>query len=422
MDRKPTDDMDALVKQIQNIATSETENMIKQSDIDANNFDKNLICIAVIGIILIILFTLLIMATYKGITRFIEQFKLLLAQAESGDLTISGKIYKRDELDELTEKFNRFISKVRNLIAEAKEASATVASSSNEITKTSYEVSRGAEEISCTISTIAESASKQAELVDHSNKSVKDVVERLNRITQNTSHISELTNKTMETVTDGNENLKQQINRMSNTKNGSQNVSDVISDLSTKSNEIGKVVEFINDITDQINLLALNASIEAARAGEAGRGFTVVAKEVETLAVLSKESTQKIRTLISEVQADIEKAVVEVTTTNASIDEQAASLKLTENSFNLIQKSVFDVTNKIKEVSTETDLINENAIHVEKAINNIANIIEQNAANTEEAASVTEEQTASIQEVSSSMAILAELSNNLQNSIAKFKV
>lgn len=422
MDRKPTDDMDALVKQIQDIAASETEYMIKQSDIDANNFNRNLICIAVIGMILIIFFTFLILSTYKGITRFIEQFKTLLNQAENGDLTIKGEIYKKDELDELTERFNRFISKVRNLISEAKEASATVVYSSNEIMSTSDQVSRSAGEVSCTISNIAESASKQAELADHSNNAVMDVVEGLNLIAENTLYISNLANNTIETVTDGTKNLKQQINRMSNTKNAAQNVSDVISDLSTKSNEIGNVVEFINEITDQINLLALNASIEAARAGEAGRGFTIVAKEVENLAVLSKESTQKISTLISEVQADIEKAVFEVTTTNTSIDEQAISLKLTDNSFSLIQKSVFEVTDKIKEVATETDIINKNAIDVEKSINNIANIIEQNAANTEEAASSTEEQTASIQEVSSSIAVLAELSSNLQTSIDKFKV
>ena len=422
MDRKPTDDMDALVKQIQNNATLQTENMIKQSDIDANKFKNNLIGIAVVGIILVISFTVLIISTYKGITRFIEQFKILLEKAESGDLTIKGEIYKKDELDELTERFNRFINKVRTLISEAKQASATVVSSSNEIMNTSDEVSRGAEEIACTISNIAESASEQAELADHSNNSVKDVVEGLNRITENTLYINKLANKTMGTVTNGTANLKQQIDRMSNTQNASQNVSDVISDLSTKSNEIGKVVEFINGITDQINLLALNASIEAARAGEAGRGFTVVAKEVETLAVLSKESTQKISMLITEVQNDIEKAVIEVTTTNISIDEQAASLKLTDDSFNLIQKSVFEVTNKIKEVSIETEVINENAISVEKSIKNIANIIEQNALNTEEVASATEEQTASIQEVSSSLALLAELSNSLQNAIAKFKV
>jgi len=234
MDRKPTDDMDA-------IATSETENIIKQSDVDANNFDRNLIFIAIIGFILIILFTTLIIFTYRGIIMFIEQFKTLLKQAESGDLTIKGEIYKKDELDELIERFNRFIYKVRNLIFEAKEASATVVSSSNEIMNSSDEVSRGAEEIASTITNISESALKQVELTDQRNNAVKDVVEGLNRITENTFYINELANKTIVTVTDGTANLKQQIDRMSTTKNGSQNVSDVISDLSRKSNEIGRL-------------------------------------------------------------------------------------------------------------------------------------------------------------------------------------
>ena len=421
IDRKPTDDMDILVKEIQDKSKLETESMMNQADIDNNNFNKNLICIAVLGIILIVFFAVLIISTYKGITKFIEQFNTLMEQAEMGDLTINGVVHKNDELGQLTEKFNGFIYKIRNLIFEAKEATVTVASSSNQIMKTSDEVSKTTEEIACTIATIAESASNEAKLAEESNKSVKYVVHGVNRITENTIYIKELANKAMETVTNGSENLKHQIERMSNTKNASKNVSDVISGLSTKSNEIGKVVEFINGITGQINLLALNASIEAARAGEAGKGFTVVANEVNKLAELSKESTQKISILIGEVQTDIKKAVVEVNNTNVSINEQAASLKDTNDSLNLIQKSVFEVTNKIKEVTIETEGINQNAISVEKSIKNIVNIIEENASGTQEIASTTEEHTASIQEIASSMDILAELSNNLQNTLSKFK-
>ena len=224
IDRKPTDDMDALVKQIQDRAKSETENMIKQSDIDANNFNRNLICIAALGIVLIILFTFLIISTYKDITRFIEQFKTLMEQAESGDLTIRGEIYKKDELGQLIERFNRFIDRIRTLVSEAKETSITVAYSSNEIMKTSDEASSAAEEVASTISTLAESASNQAKLAEQSNNSVKGVVEGLNRITENTFYINELSNKAMETVTNGTASLKHQRDRMSNTKNASQNV------------------------------------------------------------------------------------------------------------------------------------------------------------------------------------------------------
>lgn len=422
IDRKPTDDMNALVKQIEDKANSETQNMMRQSEIDNYNFNRNLILISIIGIILIIVFALLIISTYKGITKFIEQFKTLMERAENGDLTIKGQIYKKDELGELAERFNRFIDRIRNLICEAKETSETVASSSNEVMKNSDEVSRTAEEVAGTIAGIAESASKQAELAEQSNKAVNGVVEGLNLITESTVHINELAGKAIETIVSGTTSLNQQSNKMNNTKNASQNVAIVISNLSTKSNEIGKVVEFINGITEEINLLSLNASIEAARAGDAGRGFTVVANEVKKLAELSKTSTQKISNLISEVQSDIEKAVAEVTNTEVSIDEQETSLKVTDDSFNLIQQSVFEMTNKIKEVTDETKEINNKAISVEKSMKSIVRIIEQNASGTEEVAAATEEQTASVEEVASSMNHLAELSSSLQKSLNKFKV
>ena len=422
IDRKTTDDMDVLVKQIQDSAQSNTENIIKQSSIDSDNFNKNLIIGVIVGIILTIFFTILIINTYKRITKFIEQLKSLMEQAENGDLTIKGEVYKKDELGELTDRFNKFIEKIRNLILDTKLTSETVVSSSNQMKKNSDEISKTAEEVAISIASVAENSSKQVELAESSNNSVKGVVKGLNNITEDTIYINELASKAIETVSSGIKSLKHQSDKMTDTKNTSKNVTDIIYDLSTKSNEIGKVVEFINGITEQINMLALNASIEAARAGEAGRGFTVVANEVKNLAELSKDSTQKINNLISAVQDDIGKAVTEVKNTNISIDEQVNSLKLTDESFAVIQKAVSEVTNKIKDVSNETEIINENAISAEKAIKNIVNIIEQNSSVAEEVASSTQEFTACIQEVVASMNILSQKSNNLQKVINKFEV
>lgn len=422
IDRKPTDDMDALVKDIQDKANAESQNMIDQSIIDSGNFYKTLISIVIIGIILTVFFAVLISFTYKQITKFIDQFKMLMEQAEMGDLTINGIVYKEDELGELTQKFNAFVNKIRALISEANSTTKNVVSSSNDIMRTSAEVSKASEQVASAISNMAESASEEYNLIEKSNIAVKDVAKGVGNITRNTVQIMDLADKAINTVNNGSKDLSNQIENMSITKDASKNVSIVISNLSAKSNEIGKVIEFINGITEQINLLALNASIEAARAGEAGRGFTVVANEVNNLAQLSKESTQKISNLINEVQADIEKAVVEVSNTNASIEEQTKSLNETDNSLKLIEKSVFKVTQKIKEVVTETKGINQNAIYVENSINNIVNIVNQNTSSTQEIAAATEEHSASIEEISSSMNFLAELSEKLQDTLSKFKV
>jgi methyl-accepting chemotaxis protein len=422
IDRKPTDDMDALVKDIQNQANAESQHMIDQSNIDSGNFYKTLIFIVTIGIILTIFFAVLISLTYKRITNFIIQFKTLMEQAETGDLTINGIIYKEDELGELTEKFNAFIYKIRALISEANTTTKTVVSSSTNIMRTSAEVSKTSEQVALAISNIAESAAEEYKLIEKSNNAVKDVAKGVNNITENTVHIMELANQAINTVNNGSKDLHDQIMSMTTTKDASKNVSIVISNLSAKSNEIGTVIEFINGITEQINLLALNASIEAARAGEAGKGFTVVANEVNNLAQLSKESTQKISNLINEVQVDIEKAVLEVNTTNVSIEEQAKSLNETNNSLKLIRESVFEVTQKIKEVVTETKGINQNAAHVETSINNIVTIVNQSTSSTQEIAAATEEHSASIEEISSSMDFLAELSEKLYDTLSKFKV
>ena len=396
--------------------------MMEESDKDSNRFNKSLVALAVIGTMLTILLAKIIMSTYKDIKKFIDQFKTLMEQAEKGDLTVVGEVYKNDELGEVTEKFNGLIRGIKNLISESKEAAITVAKTSNEIMKTTDEVSSVSQEVAATVSNLAESASQQAELAEQSNESVKGVVDGLNRITENSLYINKLADKATETVNNGSEILNQQIKIMDSTKDSSKNVSEVISSLSTKSSQIGEVIEFINGITEQITLLSLNASIEAARAGEGGRGFTVVANEVKKLAELSKQSTLKISNLIIEVQTDIDNVVKEAANTNEYINKQAISLKHTDNSLKDIERSVFEVTNKIKEVTVETELINNSAIAVENSIKNMVTIIEKNAASTQEVSASTEECTASIEEISASMNVLEDLSNNLEKTIEKFKV
>lgn len=298
IDRAPTEDMDSLVKYIEDTAKLKTENMIIESNKEANNFKKVLIEILIFSICIIIFLTILILSTYKGIKSFISEFQRVINKAEQGDLTVEGNVYSRDELGILTSQVNKFLSEIRSLISKAKETSAVVLSSSNEILKSSEETSKASEEISATVTSISEGASEESKLAHEGNNLVKDVAISLHNITNNTLNISDLANKSMEVVNNSTKVLEYQKDKMLHSQQASQTVSEVISNLSIKSSEIGQIIGFINGITGQTNLLALNASIEAARAGEAGRGFSVVANEVKKLAELSKESTQKISNLI----------------------------------------------------------------------------------------------------------------------------
>lgn len=422
IDRAPTDDMDSLVKQIEDTAKLKAEDMINEANKESLNFRKTLSGILLFSICVIVFLTILILSTYKGIKNFISELERVINKAEQGDLTVEGRVYSKDELGMLTKQFNKFLSEIRFLISKARETSVVVLSSSHEILKSSEETSKASEEISATVTSISEGALEQSKLAHEGNNLVKDVSISLHSIADNTLNISDLANKSMKIVNNGTRILEYQRNKMSHSQKASQNVSEVISELSIKSSEIGQIIGFINGITGQTNLLALNASIEAARAGEAGRGFSVVANEVKKLAELSKESTEKINNLIIEVQRDIEKAVIEMNNTKISIDEQSSSLQSTENAFNDIKLSVSEVVNKINAVSYETQIVNSNILSVENSINNIENLVTESASFTEEAASITEEQTASMVEISSSINELTELSKDLQNTLEKFIV
>ena len=422
IDRKPTEEMDQLVEEVESIFNKEVQNNIKESNIETAKFNKNLIIIVTLGIICILIFTVVIALTYKGITRFINEINNLIEKAEEGDLTVRGKVYKKDELGQTTEKFNNFISTIGEIIKEVEKTSEVIAVSSNEINKSSENLRDVSEDITETIGNIAVSSNNQSQLIQEGNESVKEVIGGIHSISENTKYIDNLAYGAVENVKLGVENIKNQNDKMEITKTASENVTNVISTLSIRSEEIGKILEIINQITDQINLLSLNASIEAARAGEAGRGFTVVANEIKKLAYQSQESTDRIHNLIVEVQNDVEMAVKEVNNTKSSIKDQEDSLKNIDESFRNIKESVFEVTNKIKEVYNKTKVINENASLLEGSMENITGIISETAMSTEGVSASIEEQSASIYEVASSMGELTDLSSKLQNIILKFKL
>lgn len=422
MDRGPTDDMDSIVKEIKDKSDAINTSMSIQIQKENKQMQFYLFIIIGISVCIIAILTIMTLVTYKNIEKFILQFKLMMDKADSGDLTTKGIIFSKDELGDLTDRFNSFIEKLRYLVSQTKEMSNLVADSSNEILNEFDEINKISKQISDTISEVANSTTEQAMLAQQGSDMVANVTSELAKANESTKEIKELAIRTDKIVEEGIVSIKFQNDKMMDSKNTSRDVSVSILNLSDKSSKIEGFVEFINEISEQTNLLALNASIEAARAGEAGKGFAVVADEIRKLAESSGNSANKIQNLINEIRRGIDETISNMRKAEKSIEEQAESLNNTENIFNEIENSTVQVTKEIIQVSDKIKIIDENSISVDNAIKDIASQIEQNAAGSEEVAASTQEQVISIEEMSLSVSKLSTSSYKLKALLDEYKV
>jgi PAS domain S-box-containing protein len=306
-----------------------------------------------------------------------------LEQVSNGDLTVKvDETFKArdDSTGKLAKSVDKMITNVADLVANVRNGVDMLSSSSQELSSSSQEVNASVEETTSSVQQIANGA---------------------NTASSQTSVVMEEIKKADEAAKAGQEAAGEVNKKMDSIKVTTTEGANKISSLGNKSKEIGNIVDTINQISEQTNLLALNAAIEAARAGEAGRGFAVVADEVRKLAEESSQATNQIAELIRDIQSEIDGAVKSMEENTRQVEDGS--------------KGVVDAVKAFESLPPIVNAIN-------KAVSEVSAVAEENAASSQETSSAMQQVSASMQQVSSAATDLTELATQLQVQVGKFKI
>ena len=375
----------------------------------------------------LIIFSLVItiMATYmlvRNIERAIAELTRVSEAVGNGDLQVKAEIYSHDELGKLSEFYNMTIKNIRDLILSIQHNAEIVASSSEELTAGANQSAHVIQTVAENVSKISASADVQADKVEDTSSVVDHMAKGIEQASEAAVRASENAQSSIERAKEGVTAINKAIEQMEKIETTVSESAVVVETLGERSNEIGEIVGTISAISSQTNLLALNAAIEAARAGEQGRGFAVVAEEVRKLAEQSQEATEKIATLISNIQKETQKAVQTMNEGTAVVKVGTEVVKESGATFKDLSEITIQSAGQIKDISGTMKELAKNTEQIVASMSYVNNASKEIGSETQNAAAATQEQSATMEEIASSSQTLAHLAQEMQNATLKFTV
>ena len=310
-----------------------------------------------------------------------------------GDLTVRAKVTE-SITGAIADAINSTIDELRRVVAGINTAAIQVTSATGEAQKIT--------------SQLLQAAQKQSSEIQGTGQSVLQMAQSINEVSSNATESAKVAENSLNAAEKGAQAVQNAIRGMNDIREQIQETSKRIKRLGESSQEIGEIVQLISDITEQTNVLALNAAIQAASAGEAGRGFTVVAEEVQRLAERSAEATKHISAIVKSIQTDTQDTAVAMERSTQGVVEGTKTADSAGQALREIEQVSKQLAALIESISSATKSQAESATQVAEKMKGILRITQLTTEGTKKTAVSTGQ--------------LAALAEDLKNSVAGFKL
>jgi twitching motility protein PilJ len=328
-------------------------------------------------------------ANQEAILRLMNE----MGSLADGDLTVQATVTE-DITGAIADSVNYTIEELRVLVGRINSAAAQVTSATESAQATSVKLLQAAE--------------RQSKEIQEAGASVLKMARAINEVSASASKSVSVARQSLSAAQKGQEAVSNSISGMGEIREQIQETSKRIKRLGESSQEIGEIVELISDITEQTNVLALNAAIQAASAGEAGRGFTVVAEEVQRLAERSAEATKQIAAIVKTIQTDTHDAVAAMEKSTVGVVEGAKLSDAAGQALSEIGEVSRRLAQLIEEISVTAQAQAQAAGHVATTMQDILSVTKQTTEGTKQTAV--------------SVGQIAKLAQELKGSVANFKI
>jgi twitching motility protein PilJ len=325
----------------------------------------------------------------QAIMRLLDEISSL----GEGDLTVKASVTE-DMTGAIADAINYAVDELRNLVTT--------------ITDTSVQVAASSQETQATALQLAEASNHQADQITAASQRIHEIAASIEQVSRNSTESADVAQRSVVIAAEGAGVVRETIQGMDQIRDQIQETSKRIKRLGESSQEIGSIVELINDISEQTNILALNAAVQAAAAGETGRGFAVVADEVQRLAERTSGATRRIEGLVQAIQADTNEAVSSMEQTTAEV---VSGARLAEDAGTALTE-IERVSNALNDLIKNISIAAQQQAGAAADITKTMGVVQQISGQTSRGAGQTAD----------SIGHLAQLAADLRRSVADFKL